>query len=141
MIIAIGTGRRLPIRSQKPRSAKTKTNGNINCFLPSLWFHYKNGGSVLVTSQAQLTLTDGDKRQILFAIALLVGLADVAFGQTPPALEIAPSGKLRVGMIAITVLGGVAEPVGRFIGQKLGASVEPVMYPNPEAYLQSFGKK
>ena len=43
-------------------------------------------------------------------------------------------------MIAITVLGGVAEPVGRFIGQKLGATVEPVMYPNPEAYLQSFGK-
>jgi hypothetical protein len=43
-------------------------------------------------------------------------------------------------MIAITVLGGVAEPVARFIGQKLGAAVEPVMYPNPDAYLQSFGK-
>jgi len=54
--------------------------------------------------------------------------------------EIAPGGKLRVGMIAITVLGGVAEPVAKFIGQKLGASVEPVMYPNPEAYRQSFGK-
>ena len=43
-------------------------------------------------------------------------------------------------MIAITVLGGVAEPVARFVGQKLGAAVEPVMYPNPDAYLQSFGK-
>jgi hypothetical protein len=43
-------------------------------------------------------------------------------------------------MIAITVLGGVAGPVARFIGQKLGAAVKPVMYPNPEAYLQSFGK-
>jgi polar amino acid transport system substrate-binding protein len=43
-------------------------------------------------------------------------------------------------MIAITVLGGVAEPVARFIGQKLGVAVEPVMYPNPEGYLQSFGK-
>ena len=43
-------------------------------------------------------------------------------------------------MIAITVLGGVAEPVARFIGRKLGATVEPVMYPNPEAYLRSFGK-
>ena len=73
-------------------------------------------------------------------MALLVGLADVAFGQTPPASEIAPSGKLRVGMIAITVLGGVAEPVGRFIGQKLGAAVEPVMYPDPEAYLQASGR-
>jgi hypothetical protein len=73
-------------------------------------------------------------------MALLVGLSGVAFGQTAPASEIAPGGKLRVGMIAITVLGGVAEPVARFIGQKLGAAVEPVMYPNPEAYLQSFGK-
>jgi hypothetical protein len=43
-------------------------------------------------------------------------------------------------MIDITVLGGVAEPVARFVGQKLGVAVEPVMYPNPEAYLQSFGK-
>jgi hypothetical protein len=43
-------------------------------------------------------------------------------------------------MIAITVLGGVAEPVARFIGQKLGAAVEPVMYPDPGAYLQSFGR-
>jgi hypothetical protein len=43
-------------------------------------------------------------------------------------------------MIAITVLGGVAEPIARFVGQKLGAAVEPVMYPNPDAYLQSFGK-
>ena len=39
-----------------------------------------------------------------------------------------------------TVLGGVAEPVARFIGQKLGAAVEPVMYPNPDTYVQSFGK-
>ena len=79
-------------------------------------------------------------RGIFLSMALLVGLSGVAFGQTTPASEIAPGGKLRVGMIAITVLGGVAEPVARFIGQKLGAAVEPVMYPNPEAYLQSFGK-
>ncbi|HEV2550360.1 MAG TPA: transporter substrate-binding domain-containing protein [Stellaceae bacterium] len=72
-------------------------------------------------------------------MALLVGLSGIAFGQTSPASEIAPAGTLRVGMIAITVLGGVAEPVARFIGQKLGAAVEPVMYPSPEAYLQSFG--
>jgi polar amino acid transport system substrate-binding protein len=43
-------------------------------------------------------------------------------------------------MIAITVLGGVAEPVSGFVGQKLGATVEPVMYSSPDAYLQSFGK-
>ena len=73
-------------------------------------------------------------KRLLLSMALLAGSSAVAFGQ------IAPGGKLRVGMIAITVLGGVAEPVARFIGQKLGAAVEPVMYPNPEAYQQSFGK-
>ena len=78
--------------------------------------------------------------RLLLSIALLAGLSGVAFGQTSPASEIAPGGKLRVGMIAITVLGGVAEPVAGFVGQKLGAAVEPVMYPNPDAYLQSFGK-
>jgi polar amino acid transport system substrate-binding protein len=78
--------------------------------------------------------------RLLSIAALLVALSDVAFGQTSPASEIAPGGKLRVGTIAITVLGGVAEPVARYLGQKLGAAVEPVMYPNPEAYLQSFGK-
>jgi len=78
--------------------------------------------------------------RILLSIVLLAGLSGVAFGQTTPAAEIAPGGKLRVVMIAITVLGGVADPIARFIGQKLGAAVEPVMYPNPDAYLQSFGK-
>lgn len=78
--------------------------------------------------------------RILLSIALLTCLSGAAFGQPASAPEIAPGGKLRVGMIAITVLGGVAEPVARFIGKKLGAAVEPVMYPNPEAYLQSFGK-
>lgn len=79
-------------------------------------------------------------KQNFLPIALLMGLSGLAFGQTTPASEIAPSGKLRVGTVAITVIGGVAEPVARFIGQKLGAAVEPLMYPNPEAYLQSFGK-
>jgi ABC-type amino acid transport substrate-binding protein len=78
--------------------------------------------------------------RLLLSVALLVSLSGAAFGQTTPASEIAPSGKLRVGMIAIAVLGGVAEPVAKFIGQKLGVTVEPVMYPSPGAYLQSFGK-
>jgi len=78
--------------------------------------------------------------QLPLSIALLVSLSDVAFGQTSPTSEIAASGRLRVGMIAITVLGGVAEPVAKFIGQKLGLAVEPVIYPSPDAYLQSFGK-
>src|SRR5882757_7388985 len=79
-------------------------------------------------------------KRIILSIALRAGLSSFAFGQAEPAAEIAPGAKLRVGMISITVLGGVAEPVAGFIGQKLGAAVEPVMYPNPDAYLQSFGK-
>jgi polar amino acid transport system substrate-binding protein len=79
-------------------------------------------------------------RRLVLSIALLVSFPGTAFPQTSPASEIAPDGKLRVGMIAITVLGGVAEPVARFVAQKLGAVVEPVMYPNPDAYLESFGK-
>jgi polar amino acid transport system substrate-binding protein len=78
--------------------------------------------------------------RFLLSIAVLASLSGVAVGQVVPASEIAPGGKLRVGMIAITVIGGVAEPVARFIGQRLGATVEAVMYPNPETYLQSFGK-
>ena len=78
--------------------------------------------------------------RLLVLIALLAGLSGAAFAETLPASEIAPNGKLRVGMIDTTALGGVAEPVGRFIAQKLGVTFEPVMYPDPEAYLQSFGK-
>jgi len=43
-------------------------------------------------------------------------------------------------MIAITALGGIAEPVAKFLGSELAVPVEPVMYPNPDAYAQSFGK-
>jgi ABC-type amino acid transport substrate-binding protein len=79
-------------------------------------------------------------RRLLLLIAFLACLPGLAFGQTPIGAELAPGGKLRVGMIAITVLGGVGEPVAGYIGEKLGATIEPVMYPSPEAYLQSFGK-
>jgi polar amino acid transport system substrate-binding protein len=78
--------------------------------------------------------------RVLLSLVLIAGFSGAAFGQTSPASEIAPGGRLRVGMIAIAVLGGVAEPVATFIGRKLGIEVEPVMYPNPDAYLQSFGK-
>ena len=57
-----------------------------------------------------------------------------------PSSEIASNGKLRSASIAIRVLGGVAEPVGKFIAEKLGVFYEPIMYANPEAYAQSFGK-
>jgi len=75
------------------------------------------------------------RRTLLSAVVLVaIGTHDAAFGQSASGMDIAPSGKLRVGMIAIRVLGGIAEPVGRFVATKLGVSYEPVMYPNPEAY-------
>jgi ABC-type amino acid transport substrate-binding protein len=73
------------------------------------------------------------------AVVFLAMQASSAFAQSSSS-EIAPGGKLRVGMIGITVLGGVADRVARFIGEKVGVPVEPVMYPNPNAYQQSFGK-
>jgi len=79
-------------------------------------------------------------RRILLSIALLATQISLVFGQSSIGSEIAPGGKMRVGMIAITVLGGVADPVAKFIGSKLGLPVDIVMYPNPEAYAQSFGK-
>jgi polar amino acid transport system substrate-binding protein len=81
------------------------------------------------------------RRTLLSAIvSIIVGMSGAAWAQSAPNSEIAPSGKLRAGMITIRVLGGVAEPVGKFIAAKLGVSYEPVMYPNPEAYAQSVGK-
>ncbi|MBV8744471.1 MAG: transporter substrate-binding domain-containing protein [Xanthobacteraceae bacterium] len=82
------------------------------------------------------------RRDVVAALGSAVAGSMVAraLGPTTAASEIAPGGKLRVGMIAITVLAGVAEPVARFIGQRLGAAVEPILYLNPDAYLQSFGK-
>jgi hypothetical protein len=52
--------------------------------------------------------------------------------------EIAPEGKLRVALIGVRVLGGVGEPVGKFLAQRLGLPFEAVTYPNPQAYEQSF---
>ena len=80
-------------------------------------------------------------RILLAAIVpITIWASGAALGQSALVTEIATNGKLRSGSISIRVLGGVAEPVGKFIATRLGVSYEPVMYPNPEAYVQSFGK-
>src|SRR5258708_4199947 len=79
-------------------------------------------------------------RALIPAIAMIAALAPgAASGQPAPGAEIAPNGKLRSASIAIRVLGGVADPVGKFIAAKLGVTFEPVSYPNPGSYAQSFG--
>jgi polar amino acid transport system substrate-binding protein len=47
---------------------------------------------------------------------------------------------LRAGAIGVRVVGDVAEPVGKFIADKLGVSFEPIIFPTSGAYAQSFGK-
>lgn len=80
-------------------------------------------------------------RTLLSAFVFVaIGMHGEAWGQSAPGSDIAPGGKLRAGMIAIRVLGGVAEPVGKFIAARLGVPYQPVMYPSPEAYAQSVGK-
>jgi polar amino acid transport system substrate-binding protein len=61
--------------------------------------------------------------------------------QPAPSSEIVLMGKLRVATIGVRVLSGVAEPVGKFIAERLGVSYEPVVYTHSEAYMQSFGKE
>jgi hypothetical protein len=77
---------------------------------------------------------------ILFSFLALFSGQTFALAQPAPLSEIAPNGKLRGAVIGIRVLGGVGEPIGKFIAEKLGAAFEPVSYPNPQAYEQSFGK-
>lgn len=78
-------------------------------------------------------------RGILLSIGLSAFLIPPAFSQNASS-GIAPAGKLRVGMIAIKAIGGVAQPVAEFFGSELAVPIEPVMYSSPDAYAQSFGK-
>ena len=58
---------------------------------------------------------------------------------------LAPAGKLRVGLISVPVhaarnpysgeLKGVSHDLGRELAARLGVPFEPIMYPNPIAYL------
>jgi ABC-type amino acid transport substrate-binding protein len=72
------------------------------------------------------------------ALAALMLLPMTAAAQDALRAEIAPEGKLRVALIGVRVLGGVGEPVGKFLAQRLGLPFEAVTYPNPQAYEQSF---
>ena len=81
-------------------------------------------------------------QRTLFLISLIAMLSSPIWApaQTEPASELAPTGKLRGAVIGIRVLGGVGEPIGKFIAEKLGVPFVSVVYPNPHAYEQSFGK-
>src|SRR5450432_3466466 len=82
-----------------------------------------------------------DMRCVSFATAVLIAtqMLGPAFAQSISS-EIAPTGKLRSAAIAVPVVRAVAEPVGKFIAERLGIPFDSVVYPNPPAYAQSFGR-
>ena len=91
-------------------------------------------------------------RKILLSVALLIAIhvSDGALAQTTVNTEIAPMGKLRVGMNAANTtlvkrtadgnVSGISVDLGRFIAEKLGMSYEPVVYGSAGPYTESFGK-
>jgi polar amino acid transport system substrate-binding protein len=92
------------------------------------------------------------KRVSLFVILLMaVAIPGFSFAQSPITAEIAPTGKLRVGVSASSgalvtrtpddkITGGLALELGKFISEKLSVPFELVSYPNADAFLKSFGK-
>lgn len=75
--------------------------------------------------------------RLCLALAALLLLSPAA-AQDTLRTEIAPGGKLRVALIGVRVLGGVGEPVGKFVAARLGLPFEAVTYRNPQAYEDSF---
>jgi ABC-type amino acid transport/signal transduction systems, periplasmic component/domain len=93
----------------------------------------------------------GAWRPIAVALVLLAGCASAP--TVPPAArsELAPTGKLRIGLIlsnqvlvskdsASGELRGVTVSLGKALAQRLGVPLETVAYPNPVALVKSFGR-
>ncbi len=89
-------------------------------------------------------------RWIVAAVLVVAGFAArPAVAQTSVAVELAPGGRLRVGLLVtnpvLTVqrpdgtLGGMSPELGRFLASKLGAKFEPVTYQEPRALNASYG--
>jgi polar amino acid transport system substrate-binding protein len=86
----------------------------------------------------------------LGACALVATISSITTAQTTVISEIAPTGKLRVGMNAGNAtlvtraadgsVGGLSVDLGKFIAEKLGLEFEPVVYPAAAAFTASFGK-
>jgi polar amino acid transport system substrate-binding protein len=84
---------------------------------------------------------------ILFIMVLGCG---GALAQSAASSEIAPAGKLRVGIQTASQIlatrerdgsfSGISVDLGKFIAERLGVSFEAVLYANEPAYVQSFGK-
>jgi polar amino acid transport system substrate-binding protein len=94
----------------------------------------------------------GNMRTFLISTIVLIAIqfSGEATAQPAPIPEIAPHGKLRVGMLGYNPvlvtrkpdgnIGGISASLGKFIAEKLGVPLEPVVYATPEAGVQSYGK-
>jgi polar amino acid transport system substrate-binding protein len=91
-------------------------------------------------------------RELSLLMVLAIGLTGWAgsAARADAAAEIAPQHNLRVALVGANPvlvtkkpdgsLGGVSIALGKYIAAKLGAAFEPVPYPSPGAYADSFGK-
>ena len=91
------------------------------------------------------------KRVLSLATSVLaIAISTAAAAQSTLNAEIAPSGKLRVGMHAANAnlvtraadgsVSGLAVDLGKFIAGKIGVPFEPVVYPSNARFIESFGK-
>lgn len=89
-----------------------------------------------------------------FLVATAILIVTQIFGDASAqslASEIAPQGKLRLGMLGYNPvlvtrrpdgsIGGVSFSVGKFIAGRLELPLEPVLYSTPEAGVQSYDKQ
>ena len=103
-----------------------------------------------ITKLRHLLSSFGASSLIALAVVLLSGCASAP--TVPPAAraELAPTGKLRVGLILSNQvlvtkdsssgeLRGVTINLGKALAQRLGVPLEPIGYANPAALVKSFG--
>lgn len=106
----------------------------------------------LIVILGDLKLLAGARLQAGIVLGLLFVAGCVSAPAVPPAAraELAPTGKLRVGLIlsnqvlvtkdiASGDLRGVTVSVGKALANRLGVPFEPVGYANPAALVKSFG--
>jgi polar amino acid transport system substrate-binding protein len=97
--------------------------------------------------------TSATRRWLLVVVALGVLASGASAQSVPPAArsELAPTGKLRAGLILSNQVlvtkdpqtgevRGVTVALGKALAQRLGVPFEPVGYPDPAALVQSFGR-
>ena len=88
------------------------------------------------------------RREFIAAMGATVAWQPASRAQQPPASELAPQGKLRVGLLGYNpvlltrkadgAIDGVSVRLGQFIAEKLGVAFEPVVYTTPQAGVDSY---